>query len=320
MKERKLKSITIVAPFYNEETNILEFYQQVTKELQKLKIHYDLIFVDDGSKDKTLHILNELADRDPVVSVLSLSRNFGHQAALTAGLDYATGEAIVVMDSDLQHPPHVIAEMIDGYEKGADVVHGVRKETNRLGFLKRATTKLWYTVFRFIANVQAVPGAADFRLMSKPVVKNLLEMRESHRYLRGMVPWLGFRSDIIHYEQPNRLTGKPKYSWRKSFRLARHGLLSFSTIPLEIISYIGFLMVGLAFIYLVYVIVTALLGNAVTGWASVIAMVLILGGVQLISIGVVAQYVGMIFEEVKQRPLYVLKHKRLSQTANEKQE
>jgi dolichol-phosphate mannosyltransferase len=208
--------------------------------------------------------------------------------------------------------------MIDCYEKGADVVHGVREDTKQLSFLKRTMAKWYYAIFKFLANVQTIPGAADFRLMSQAVVRNLSEMRESHRYLRGMVPWLGFRSEVIHYEQPSRFSGKPKYSWRMSFRLARYGLFSFSTIPLDIISVLGFFMVGLAFIYLVYVIGTALFGEAVTGWASVIAMVLILGGVQLISIGVVAQYIGMIFEEVKQRPQYVLKQKRLAKKETKK--
>jgi polyisoprenyl-phosphate glycosyltransferase len=311
MSGRQLKSLSIVSPFYNEEEGAEIFYQTVSEELDKLNIPYEFVFVDDGSRDRTLAVLNQIAIRDSRVRVLSLSRNFGHQIALTAGLDYAEGEAVVVMDSDLQHPPQMIPQMIQEYEKGAEVVYGVRENDNNRNIFKRTLARWYYQFLKKTTNLEFVPGAVDFRLISQEVLLHLREMREMHRYLRGMVPWLGYMYSLVHYRQQKRFAGTSSYTWRKLIRLARHGLFSFSTIPLDVITWLGVLITGLALLYLIYIVVaTFVLGRVIPGWTSLVVAVLILGGVQLISIGVLAQYVGMIFEQVKGRPLYILKQNR----------
>ncbi len=310
--KRNLSSLTIVAPFYNEKSTIQVFYDTVCQHLDSLNIPCNFVLVDDGSQDETLQLLNAIADKDQRVTVLSLARNFGHQIALTAGLDYADGEAVVVMDSDLQHPPLVIPLMVEKYEDGADIVYAVRNKARNLGLLKRLTSAAYYGLLRHLTSVNFVQGAADFRLMAAPVVATLREMRETHRYLRGMVPWLGYLHTIVLYDQPDRYAGVSNYTWRKMFRLARFGLFSFSTIPLDFITWFGVTITLLGMVYLVYIFIASLvLGIVIPGWTSTIMVVLIASGVQLVSVGVLAQYIGMIFEQVKGRPLYVLKQERI---------
>lgn len=299
--------ISIVAPFYNEESSIADFYTELTRVLTSLGKSYELIFVDDGSQDGTLTKLQELAARDENLTVLGLSRNFGHQSALTAGLDVAEGDAVIVMDSDLQHPPAVIPEMLKLFAAGADIVYTIRADDRGEGFLKRITSRVFYSIFKRFANIEVIPGSADFRLMRREVVDTLKGMRERHRYLRGMIPWTGWASAVLPYQQPQRKSGKSKYTFRKSLRLARHGLFSFSTIPLEIITWTGLFLSILGGIYLLYILIVSLMGKVVEGWTSTISTILILGGIQVLSLGVVAQYIGMIFEEVKGRPLYIIK-------------
>lgn len=316
---RKLKSLTIVAPFYNEAAGVAAFYGVLTAVLRPLSLECRFVFVDDGSSDDTLYLLDDLAQQDHRVTVLGLARNFGHQVALTAGLDFATaGDAVVVMDSDLQHPPGLIPRMIAAYEQGFDVVYAARRRDENLGAFKRFTSRLYYRLMRVSANVELVPGAADFRLMAQPAAAYLREMRETHRFLRGMVPWLGFDFTVLHYDQPQRQSGQSSYTLRKMLRLARHGVFSFSTLPLDVITWLGFITTGLAFIYLIYVLIAAAVGATVPGWTSVIGVLLFLGGIQLISLGVIAQYVGMIFEQSKQRPLYTLRHVRRASADDDK--
>lgn len=308
---RHLKNLAVVAPFYNEQAGVREFYEQCRAALDRLKLDYALIFVDDGSTDQTLQRLNEIADEDSRVSVLSLTRNFGHQFALTAGLDYADAEAVVTMDSDLQHPPAAIADLVAGYEAGAEVVYAVRQNEDNRSFAKQMTARVFYRLLTRMTNVDIISGAMDFRLMSREALLALRQMREKHRYLRGMVPWMGFPFQVIVYQEQKRFADQSKYTWRKMLRLARNGFFSFSTVPLDIITLVGIALTALAMIYLVYVLIAwAILHVVVTGWTSVIGVLLLVSGVQLISIGVLAQYIGMIFEEVKGRPLYLLKQKR----------
>jgi dolichol-phosphate mannosyltransferase len=304
--------MTVIAPFYNEEAGALAFYEALTATFQQKDIVLDMVFVDDGSHDKTLDILNTIADSDPRVTVLSFARNFGHQLALTAGMDYANGEVVVTMDSDLQHPPMIIHEMIAQYESGYDVVYAVRADYQKLSFFKKQTAKIYYGLLKRVANIEVIPGAADFRLMSRPAILAIRSMREQHRYLRGMAPWVGFRTTTVRFEQPERFAGNPSYSWRKSLRLARDGLFSFSTIPLELITWLGIALITLSALYFVYVLIIFLTGEASPGWTSVVVVLLALSGTQLVALGVIAQYVGMIFEQVKERPLYILKQERLS--------
>ncbi len=306
-QDATITQLSVVAPFYNEQDGAHAFYNALSTQLQQLQIRYDLVFVDDGSGDDTLRILNEIAAGDERVTVLALARNFGHQIALTAGLDHAEGALVVVMDSDLQHPPAVIPELLAAHEKGADIVYALRRDSDDLGAAKRLTADGFYWLLRRMSNITVLPGAADFRLMTREVVLALRQMRETHRYLRGMVPWLGFTYAVVPYDQPERFAGRPTYTWMKSLRLARDGLFSFSTIPLTLITWLGLALTALAGLYLVYILLVALFGDPVPGWTSVIVVLLVVGGVQLTSLGVLAQYVGMIFEQVKGRPLYVLK-------------
>ncbi|MBZ0310323.1 MAG: glycosyltransferase family 2 protein [Anaerolineae bacterium] len=311
---RKAKSLAVVVPCYNEEATIHEFHKQVCAVLDTLDISYGFVFVDDGSRDNTLTVLNTLASTDSRVSVLSLARNFGHQLALTAGLDHADAEIIVTMDCDLQHPPATLAEMVRAYEGGADVVYAVRENDENRGFLKSWAAGTFYTLLKRMTRTEVISGAVDFRLLSREALEVLRSMREVHRYLRGMVPWMGFPSAMVHYHQQERFAGTSSYSWRQLARLARHGLFSFSTIPLAFITWLGVLMNVLAVMYLIYILLAAAFSDtlrSVPGWSSVIVVLLVVSGVQLISIGILAQYIGMIFEQVKGRPLYVLKQKRL---------
>lgn len=309
---RKLQSLAVVVPFFNEQAVIRPFYATVSRELDQLGIRYQFVFVDDGSVDNTLQLLNELADQDDRVTILSFTRNFGHQIALTAGLDHADAEAVVTMDGDLQHPPSAIAKMIEAYEAGAEVVYAVRANEDQRGILKRSTAHYFYWLLKRLTHVEILEDASDFRLLSRTALEAIQSMRETHRFLRGMVPWMGYSYQVIRYDEQARFADKSKYSWKQQVRLARHGFFSFSTAALDVITILGFSLTGLAMLYLVYALITwVVLGQIVPGWTSVIAVLLIVGGVQLISVGILAQYIGMIFDEVKQRPLYLIKQKRI---------
>jgi dolichol-phosphate mannosyltransferase len=311
---RRLNSLAIVVPFYNEAAGARYFYERVREQIDGLGVRVTLVFVDDGSRDATLGILNGIADQDPRVTVLSLARNWGHQTALTAGLDHidATAEAVVMMDGDLQHPPETIRAMIAEYERGADVVSAVRRQHNGAGRFKRFASNGFNALMTWSTHVEVCEGAADFRLMSRNAVEVLKNMREVHRYLRGMVPWLGFASAVVQYEQAPRHAGMPAYTWRRSLRLAHHGLFSFSTLPLNLITWLGFFFAAAAGAYLVYVAFVALYGHTVTGWTSVIGVMLIVSAFQFLAMSIMAQYLGMVFEESKRRPLYVLKQARIA--------
>ena len=311
---RRLNSLAVIVPFYNEAAGARQFYERLREQLDRLAITVTLVFVDDGSRDATLGILNGIADQDSRVTVLSLARNWGHQTALTAGLDHIdpTAEAVVMMDGDLQHPPETIRAMVAEYERGADIVSAVRREHNGAGRFKRLTSNAFNSLMAWSTHVDLCEGAADFRLMSRHAVEVLKGMREVHRYLRGMVPWLGFTPAIVQYDQAPRHAGMPAYTWRRSLRLAHHGLFSFSTLPLNVITWLGFFFAAAAAAYLVYVAFVALYGHTVTGWTSVIGVMLIVSAFQFLAMSIIAQYLGMVFEETKRRPLYVLKQTRLA--------
>jgi dolichol-phosphate mannosyltransferase len=309
---RRLRTLAVVIPMYNEEAMVDVLYHKVYEELTKLNISFYFIFVDDGSKDTTLAKLNLLADKLPEVNVLSLARNWGHQIALTAGIDYADAEAVVVMDADLQHPPGVIAEMIRKYETGAEIVYGVRDNPQQAGLLKRLASSGYYTLLDQTTNIHIVRNAADFRLMSGAAIGILRQMHELHRHLRGMVAWTGLPSDLVYYSPPDRYAGQLSYTWLKSLRLGIHGVFSFSTLPLNIITWVGLGFSVLTLLYLIVVLVSVVLNAVIPGWASIIGVLLIVGSFQFVALGVLAQYLGMLYEEQKQRPLYVLKQLRLN--------
>jgi polyisoprenyl-phosphate glycosyltransferase len=311
LSERKqpLSRLCVVSPVHNECAGIQTFFQHLVANLEQTQLEYQLVFVDDGSQDDSLSLLLGLASQNNRVSVLSFSRNFGHQAALTAGLDYAaaTGaDAVLVLDSDLQHPPHVMHQMIDLFRAGADVVYGVRRSVQGVSLPKRLFSDGFYLVFKFILGRYAIRRAADFRLSSITATQTLAQMREYHRYLRGMSQWMGFATAIVEYDQPARYAGRPSFTIWKSLQMALNAIFSFSLLPLRVISLTGcsFALAGL--LYLGFIVYSSYKGHVVEGWASTVSVILILGGVQLLALGVIAQYIGMIFEQAKNRPLYIL--------------
>jgi dolichol-phosphate mannosyltransferase len=305
--------LCVVAPFYNEEEIADRFYEALRDELLLLEnIDYRLVFVDDGSTDRTLERLNDIADRDEAVSVLSLSRNFGHQMALTAGLDHAQGDAVVVMDSDLQHPPALIRSMVEFWREGNDIVSAVRQQSAGASWFKRSTASLFYWLAGRLSDTPIVPGACDFCLLSRVAHEALLTMRERHRFLRGMVAWLGFRRAFVPFDAPARTAGRSKYTLSKMIRLALDGMFSFSAVPMAIASRVGSIVLLAAACYLAYVLGRyCLVGDLISGWSSLICTVLILNGMQLIFIGLIGEYLARTFDEAKGRPLYLLKPPRL---------
>jgi polyisoprenyl-phosphate glycosyltransferase len=306
-QERKL--LSVVCPCYNEEEVIGLFYGALKPVLASLTdLDHEIIMVDDGSRDGTLEKLSEIAARDAAVKVVSFSRNFGHQMALTAGMDHASGEAVILMDSDLQHPPAIIPQMVERWRQGAEIVSCVRKNTADATLFKKVTSTGFYYVFNAMSDVKLPIGAADFCLLDKRVCLQLSGMPERHRFLRGMVAWVGFRREFLDYVAPERAAGTSKYSLTKMLRFSAEALFSFTSMPLKVATRLGVIVTIAGLGYLAYIITRAVLwGDTVQGWPSLISVVLILGGCQLTFTGLIGEYIARIFEEVKRRPPYILK-------------
>jgi glycosyltransferase involved in cell wall biosynthesis len=309
MQARRSDAIlySIVIPVYNEAEVLSALYNRLTRVMEGLVEPYEIIFINDGSRDDSTMLLRDFQDRDARVKFLNFSRNFGHQIAITAGLDYSSGQAAVVMDADLQDPPEVIPRLIEQWRKGYDIVFAVRAKRQGEGFFKRATAALFYRLFRRMAATEIPLDAGDFRLMSRRAVEALQSIRERNRFIRGLAGWIGFRQTAVTYVRDVRQAGETKYPLKKMLRFALNGLLSFSVVPLQLASYLGFLISSIGFFYIVYAIGLKLFTDRVVlGWTSVMVAVLFLGGVQLISLGIIGEYIGRIYDEVKQRPLYVV--------------
>ena len=299
--------ISVVAPVYNEEGLIEVFWQRVSAVLKNLDgFDYELLMIDDGSSDGTLDILQSLVERDSSVKVVKFSRNFGHQVAVTAGIDMADGDVVVVIDSDLQDPPELIEEFIRRWREGFDVVYGVRTEREGETWFKRATAAAFYRVLRRMTNVDIPQDVGDFRLMSRRFITQLRRLGERDRFVRGLVSWTGFPQVGVPYKRDKRYAGTTKYPFTKMLVLAKDGIISFSTAPLRLVTWAGYASSMLAFLYLASVFVQKAFGITPRGWPSMIIAILFLGGVQLISLGVIGEYIGRIFYEVKRRPLYVV--------------
>jgi glycosyltransferase involved in cell wall biosynthesis len=301
-------SVDIVIPVYNEEQTVAALHQQLCQVIDPLAAYeFKITYVNDGSSDSTQRILQGLASKDDRVSVLELSRNFGHQAALTAGLDHSSGQYVITMDGDGQHPPGLLPEMLNLAQAGYDVVIGQRIEEN-VPFLKRTTSRLFYRLINLIGDTSIQPGAADFRLLSRPVSEALAGMHEHHRLLRGMVAWMGYRTVILPYQQPDRLGGKSKYSPSKMLRLAAHAIFSFSLVPLYVGISVGLIFLVLALAEMAYVLSFWVSGNQASlapGWSSLMFVLLVVGGSLMVMLGLVGIYIGFIFQEVKRRPIYI---------------
>lgn len=303
--------ISLVVPVYNEEEAIPIFYEEVRKAdfLQKYLI--EIIFINDGSKDNTEHIINSLSNNDDLVKALSFTRNFGKEPALFAGLEYASGDAVIPIDVDLQDPIEVIPELIKKWEEGYDVVLAKRIDRSSDTALKRKSAELFYKLHNKISKPKIEENVGDFRLMSREVVENIKQLPERNLFMKGILSWVGGNTAIVEYTRAERSAGETKFNGWKLWNLALEGITSFSTAPLRIWTYVGGLVAGLTFIYGAYMLIDKLFfGNPVPGYPSLLVSILFLGGIQLIGIGVLGEYIGRIYIETKQRPKFILKRER----------
>lgn len=308
-----LKLISLVVPVYNESEVIEAFHDRASAALGAIAGYaFEIIYVDDGSVDPSLERLIRIAKADPRARVVKLSRNFGHQIAITAGMDHARGDCVVVIDADLQDPPEVIARMVAKWEEGYDVVYGHRTDRAGETATKLMTAKIFYRVLNSITQIEIPTDVGDFRLLSRRATDQLCKMREKDRYVRGLVAWMGMSQAAVDYEREARFAGETKYPLRKMLKFALDGVTSFSTFPLRLAGWLGYAASGLGFLYLASVFVQKALGHTVQGWATIMVAVLFLGGVQLICIGIIGEYVGRIFTEIKPRPIYIAEELRLA--------
>lgn len=298
---------SVVVPVFNEEEVLQETYRRLTGVMEGLGAPYEIVFVDDGSRDRSPGILDELARHDPRVRVIHFSRNFGHQAAITAGMDYARGEAVVVIDADLQDPPEVIPEMVAKWQEGYEVVYGRRVKREGETFFKRFTASFFYRFLRFMTDIDIPLDTGDFRLLDRKVVEVMKLLREKNRFIRGLVAWAGFRQVALPYVRHRRFAGTTKYPLRKMFKLAWDGITAFSNKPLKVAAYLGLALSLFSFLYLMVIVVAKLLGKStVPGWASLAVINLFFSGVILIILGIMGEYLGRIYDEAKNRPLYIV--------------
>ncbi|MGI8557362.1 MAG: glycosyltransferase family 2 protein [Solirubrobacteraceae bacterium] len=307
-KQRTASLLSVCAPVFDEEELVEVFYERTTAALRGLD--YELIIVDDGCADRTPEILDRLAESDPRLRVIHLSRNFGHQAALTAGLEHARGDAVAMLDADLQDPPELVVEMLELWEHGSDVVYAVRQEREGETAFKLAQARWFYKLFDKLAQVELEPNSGDFRLLDRRALDALLSMGERSRFLRGMTVWVGFTQTAISYKRDARYAGETKYPVRKMLRFSLDAIASFSHLPLQLATYLGFLFSGIAFLAIPVVVVLRIWGSYLPGFGSITIAILMLGGIQLIAIGVIGEYVGRVYDEVKRRPLYIVRDQR----------
>jgi dolichol-phosphate mannosyltransferase len=299
--------LSIVVPCYNEEAVIEETFRRITSILPDLGMEAELIFINDGSSDQTMNILSRLADQNSNTKVLSFSRNFGHQRAITAGMDYAVGDAIVIIDADLQDPVDVIHTMVEKWREGFDVVYGKRIDRKGESVFKRASASLFYKILDKLSEEKIPTDVGDFRLIDRKVCDALKKMPEHSRYVRGLIAWLGYKTTFVEFVREPRYAGKTKYSFAKMLKLASDGVFSFSYKPLKIASLLGVIVSILSFLYLVYVVYLGLFSdNTVWGWSSLMAVLLFLCGIILSVLGIIGEYIARIYEEVKARPIYVI--------------
>ena len=302
------KLISIVVPVFNENENIFEFYKRVTAVMAELSYDYELVFIDDGSKDETPIYIKQLADKDKRVQGYVFSRNFGHQLALTCGMDQARGDAVITMDGDLQHPPELIPKLLSLWEEGYEIVQTIRQATEDASFFKNLTSATYYKLINALSDVHITPGGSDFRLLDRKVVETFKEYHERARFIRGLINNIGYKTTTLEFVAPPRFAGKSKYNLHKMLHFALDGITSFSKVPLRLAFYMGLLSGLISVLLLFHVLyVKYIIDDAVPGWATMTASVLFLGGIQLVGIGIVGEYVGRIFEEVKQRPLYIVR-------------
>lgn len=299
---------SIIAPIYNESGNIDELYQRVRDTMNQTQEPWEIILVDDGSTDGSTDLIRKMAEDDKHVRPVIFARNFGHQIAVTAGLDYSRGEAVVIIDSDLQDPPEVILDLIEKWKEGYEVVYAIREEREGESWFKLMTASLFYRLIHRITDVDIPLDTGDFRLMDRKVVNVVNQMREKHRFLRGMSVWVGFKQTGVKYNRAARHAGETKYPFRKMMRFASDAITSFSYVPLQVSTYLGFIAAGISVVAIPIVIILRLIGShAFAGQATTLIAVLFFGGVQLISLGILGEYIGRLYDEAKGRPLYIVR-------------
>lgn len=305
-----LPVFTVIAPIFNEKENLPVLYKRVSDVMNSTNEPWELVLVDDGSRDGSTDIIRALAEQDPRVRPVIFARNFGHQIAVTAGLDYSRGQAVVIIDADLQDPPELILEMIENWREGYEVVYAVRAQREGETWFKLFTASLFYRMIYRITDVKIPLDTGDFRLMDRKVVNVMNSMRERHRFLRGMSSWVGFKQTGVSYNRAARQAGETKYPFRKMFKLALNAVTGFSYFPLQLATYMGFISAALAIIAIPVVIILRVTGapdaRPLLGQATTLIAVLFLGGTQMISLGILGEYIGRIYDEVKGRPLYVV--------------
>ncbi len=300
---------SVVVPVYNEEEVINETYKRLKKVMDELNIIYEIIFVNDGSKDKTRALATEICKNDSNIKFIDFARNFGHQTAITAGMDYASGQAVVVIDADLQDPPEVIPKMLEKWREGYEVVYGQRIKREGETFFKKITAKMFYRTLNRMTEVDIPVDTGDFRLIDRKVCDALKQVSERNRYIRGIISWLGFKSTPVPFVREKRFAGTTKYPLKKMIKFASDAIMSFSYKPLKLATYFGFFVSFASFIYLIVTILLKIFGVIATvpGWASIVAIILFFNGIILLILGIIGEYIGRIYDEAKNRPLYVIR-------------
>ncbi|MGL4986719.1 MAG: glycosyltransferase family 2 protein [Treponemataceae bacterium] len=302
------KKISIVVPIMNEEGNIRLLYEKIITTITVLDFDYEIIFVDDGSKDETLSIIKKIAIENSNIKFLSFARNFGHQNALKAGIDFSTGDCVISLDGDLQHPPELIPQLIKKWQEGFEIVYTVRQEDPKLSFVKKMTSKSFYSLMNSMSDVKIEAGSADFRLIDKSVADVIKNLNENPIFFRGMIRWLGFKQAAISYMPAERFWGKSKYSMKKMINFAVSGITSFSIKPLQLSTFLGSFIAGLSFLYAIYALcIKIFTNNSIQGWSSLLILVAFLGGIQLLFLGILGEYIGKMFIDSKRRPSYIIR-------------
>ena len=307
-----MKKISVVIPMYYEEEVAEKCYEKMTEVLSNIENYdYELICINDGSKDKTLEILESISEKDKRVKVISFSRNFGHQCAVTAGLRFVTGDVVVIIDADLQDPPELIPEMLKCWEDGNEVVYGKRKTRDGESKFKLMTAKMFYKMLNSLSDVDIPKDTGDFRLVDRKIVDQMNALPEHNKFLRGLWSWMGYKQYAFEYERKERFAGKTKYPLKKMLKLASDGIIGFSSKPLKMVGALGFFSIILSFLVLIYSIIAYIFdfGNMMSGWTSIMVAITFFAGIQLLSLWIIAEYIGRIYDETKQRPQYIIDKK-----------
>ena len=298
---------SIVAPVYNEEETVPHFYQRVVEVMEPLGESFEIVLINDGSRDGSNRVMADIHQRDPRVRVVEFSRNFGHQIAISAGLDYARGQCVIIIDSDLQDPPEVIPEMIERWRAGAEVVYAQRAKRVGETRFKLITASIFYRLIARLTAVDIPRDTGDFRLLDRSVVDSLVAMREHHRFMRGLSAWVGFRQEAVLYDRRERFAGTTKYPFNKMLRFSVDAITSFSHVPLQLATTFGFVLAGVSLVGIVVAVILRIMHGAIVGQATTLILVLFMGGIQLIFLGVIGEYLGRIYDEVRARPLYIVR-------------